>query len=142
MSELEELRAEVERLRARADECERCRGALRGDLIEDLARKGFTTPKIAEMLGVDKRTVNYWRKKRGVVHQRRYATPEQIVKIREMLADGASLAEAARTLGLNVGTVRNVHKGEGWTNEQSIEHLTTLRRHGHALGTKGRASWT
>ncbi|ASZ74645.1 DNA binding protein [Mycobacterium phage Phabba] len=149
MSELEELRAEVERLRARADECDRCRGHARGDVIEDLALKGHTTPEIAKMLGVDKRTVNYWRKKRGVPGKRvyatgrtEYATPEQIVKLRELLADGASLAEAARTLGLNEGTVRNVHRGEGWTTEESIDHLTTLRRHGHALGTKGRASWT
>ena len=149
MSELEDLRLEVKRLRERQDECDRCRGHARGDLIEELALKGHTTPEIARMLGVDKRTVNYWRKKRGVVGRRvystgrtEYATPEQVKEIRRLLADGTSLAEAARTLGLNEGTVRNVHKGEGWTNEQSIEHLTTMRRHGHALGGRGRASWT
>ncbi|QZE10406.1 helix-turn-helix DNA binding domain protein [Mycobacterium phage ScoobyDoobyDoo] len=141
MSELEELRAEVARLRARQDECPHCRGHARGDLIERLALEGHSTPRIAEMLGIDKRTVNYWRKKRGVVHKRVYATPEQIEKIHELLAEGLSLAETARTLGLNVGTVRNVHKGQGWTMEQSIEHLSDLRRHGHVLGRRGRANW-
>ncbi|ACH62072.1 hypothetical protein MYRNA_64 [Mycobacterium phage Myrna] len=141
MSELEDLRREVARLRERQDECDRCRGHARGDLIEELALKGHTTPDIARMLGVDKRTVNYWRKKRGVVYKKVYATPEQIEKIHLFLADGMSLGETARTLGLNEGTVRNVHRGQGWTNAQSIEHLTTLRRHGHALGGKGRASW-
>jgi ornithine carbamoyltransferase len=53
-------------------------------------------------------------------------TADEDRKARELLADGESLAEVARTLGRNVDTIGKRYRGMGWT-PQEIGQYNKLR---------------
>lgn len=48
-------------------------------------------------------------------------TDDQVVRGQELVDDGCSLREAARTLGVGVGSLTRKGVGPGWTTEQARE---------------------
>lgn len=46
-------------------------------------------------------------------------TPALVARMRQLLADGASYAETARTVGVDASTVRRYLPGYGWSAQQA-----------------------
>ena len=102
-----------------------------------LDEAGHSSPYIADKLGVTTRTVQRWRHQTGRSKAGR-ATPHPPAareQARRILADGASRAEAARTIGV---TARTIHRWfpdvPGWTKKQAGEYAELRRweaRHAH-----------
>ncbi|QDH92495.1 helix-turn-helix DNA binding domain protein [Gordonia phage Dmitri] len=85
-------------------------------LVTDLTRAGLSAPQIAERLGITTRTVQRHRVAAGIAQPpARHLTPEQIEKARQLLVDGASYKEAARTIGCDKATVAKRFPGYAWT---------------------------
>ena len=100
------------------------------DRIVELTEQGLSTRQIADVLHITCRSVTRGRRRRGVslADPATPLTAEQIDHARQMLIDGASYAEVARTIGCNKETVRRRFPGRGWTREQSYDYLRTLRQ--------------
>jgi Homeodomain-like domain len=72
----------------------------RDQRIAQLTRAGYTSPQIGSIVGVSYRTVQRARARMGVA--RPFAppmTPAELKQAADMLDDGASFGEVARTLG-------------------------------------------
>jgi AraC-like DNA-binding protein len=100
--------------------------------IADLTCEGWTAPQIASEIGVHPRTVTRVRRRTGVGGPVPVPfTADELELAEAMLADGASIAEVARTLrGTNTGALGRRFKGRGWTREQCAEYRALLRRLG------------
>lgn len=87
--------------------------AERDDRIARLTRGGYTAPQIAAIVGVTERTVQRVRGRRGVAKPfcGNPLTADEIRRAADMLDDGASYGEVARTLGRNVATLRKHLRG-------------------------------
>jgi IS30 family transposase len=73
--------------------------AERRDRVTDLTRQGHTAKHIANLLGVTPRTVTRDRAARGITQpQPTRVTESEFARAKEMLDDGASYEEVARTL--------------------------------------------
>lgn len=90
--------------------------------IADLTRRGWTARAIAEELGVTARTVSRHRQAQGVAQPPapRYS-PDVRAKAEQLLDDGASYREVARTLGLSQDRAPRWFPGRGWTSSQANE---------------------
>lgn len=88
----------------------------RRDQIEQHTHAGLTAAQIADILGISERTVVRARRARGCQQgpPPRPMTAEEINQAREMLDDGCSYAEVARSLGRSSGVIRRLFPGRGW----------------------------
>lgn len=103
-------------------------GEERRGQVAELSRQGMSVAQIAEKLKVTGRTVNRDRVRLGIAKPSpRPLTEQELATVEEMLADGASLSEAARTVGRSVHTLFRRFKGRGWTAQQVGEYLQMLR---------------
>lgn len=92
--------------------------------------EGQSTKKLAEAVGVTPRTIRNWRTKPKPdwYHTRKQIDDSKLEAVDRLLSDGASYAEAARTVGLNVETVREHFPGRGWSPKQVIDHVVTMNK--------------
>lgn len=106
--------------------------AERRNMVAELTWEGWTLVEIAARLGVTTRTVGRDREKTKISRPaaKRWTEEEQR-RAQELIDDGYSLMEVARTLGRHVNTIADHgFKGQGWTPEQvgQFNALRTLRK--------------
>lgn len=85
-----------------------------------LTKAGWSARAIAEELGCGESTVTRSRVRAGVARPAaKFLTPEEVATIERLLDDGASLAEAARTIGRGpAGAVYQRFAGRAWTPQE------------------------
>ena len=99
--------------------------------IERLHKAGRTAAQIAEEAGCSRRTVERWRQRNGHTVPR-VPKDEQRARAGELIAEGCSIAEAARTVGVHPWTV-----GEWFPNAHRMsktevgEWSALMRRNAH-----------
>jgi len=98
--------------------------------FEELQARGMSSRKIAAALGVDQRTVLRWRKRVGVSLGPVAARPQvDRDHVRQLLDDGCSIAEAARTVGVHPHTVtRWFPDAPRWTPRERGQMAALMRR--------------
>lgn len=99
-----------------------------------LSLQGLSVAEIARLTGFHRRTIERARARAGIAGP----TPtsmgsEEIARAEQMLADGASYREVARTIGVCWTTVRRHFPGRGWTPQQAAEYRTALRLYGQVV---------
>jgi DNA-binding CsgD family transcriptional regulator len=106
----------------------------RRNMVAQLTRKGMTARDIAKHLGVTPRTIQ---RDRAAGRTARIGpkpfTPEEHQRALDMLADGASLGEVARTLGRSYDHTCQRYRGMGWTMQQTGQY-NSMRKLWKALG--------
>jgi DNA-binding CsgD family transcriptional regulator len=98
--------------------------------VVELTRQGLSAQVIADMLGVNERTVVRDRVDEGVAQLwcgRNAMTAEELERAEELLDDGCSMAEVARTLGRHDMTLRHHFPGRSWDPQQTAEYATLMR---------------
>jgi DNA invertase Pin-like site-specific DNA recombinase len=111
--------------------------AYRCDRVAQSSREGMTGEDIAARLGVTRRSVQRYRVRAGVSGPAPIPlTPQQIARAAQLLDDGCSICETARTIGCSEGTIARRFPGRGWTKEQVRAHISEVRRLKHALAKK------
>ena len=105
------------------------RTAERRDRVAELTRQGLTAGTIAEILSISKRSVQRHRSQRGVTQPPAvHMTAEELLRAKEMLEDGASCREVARTLGRTHGTILKRFPEYKWTKTQRLQQATLGRQ--------------
>lgn len=105
--------------------------AERYERIAELTRQGLSARQIAEKLGTTRRTVERGRKATntsvGPAPQEFWLTPGQITRAEQLIADGASLEEVARTIGCHPTSVYKRWGEHAWSRRQVAEHASLVR---------------
>lgn len=104
------------------------RGAEVKQQIAELIRQGLTTETIADKFKVSQRTVDRARQQAGITKQMSFATEDDKLQAKLMLADGCSYEEVARTMQRASTTVAAWHPGYQWTRQQCAEAAAMARR--------------
>lgn len=95
---------------------------------------GLSISSIARLVGCSERTVGRVRVKAGIAKPRVPAlTVEQVAQAECLLNDGASYAEAARTVGCSPTALQDRFPGRGWDGAQRGRHVATLRYLGRVI---------
>lgn len=92
--------------------------------VGELTRQGLSLNTIADILKVTQRTVARDRKAIGIAAPPpRHYTDEELDTVERLLDDGASLSEAARTIGRSEHGLHKHprFKGRAWTSQQCVE---------------------
>src|SRR6516165_9652663 len=98
------------------------RTAERRDRVAELTHQGLTAGTIAEILGITKRSVQRHRSERGVTQPPPiHMTDRELLRAKEMLEDGASCREVARTLGRTHRTILKRFPECKWTKSQRLQ---------------------
>lgn len=98
--------------------------------VVTLTVAGYTAPRIASFLGVCVRTVQRIRIQEGVAQPPPVPfTEDEKRRAGQLLDDGASYEETARTIGRSVRPLRKHFPGRGWTREQCTEFGSLRRRY-------------
>ncbi len=88
--------------------------AERAETVARMTRLGYTAPQIGHHLGVTERTVQRYRVITGTTQPpQRPFTEEELALARNLLEDGASYGEVARTVGHDRSSVRRRLPGYG-----------------------------
>lgn len=101
------------------------------DRFLELDKTGWSAAEIAHELRVSVRTVERWRSTHG---RRKHDTatpfpPEARQRAAALIADGCSIAEAARTVGASTATVaRWFPDAPRWSKQQSAQWAVFVRR--------------
>lgn len=100
----------------------------RGERVKDMTLQGCTAADIAAAMQISERTVVRIRRRVGVARPAYPAlTTGEIDTARLLLEDGASLAEAARTIGRSSDALAARFSGFGWTAQQCGAFTAALR---------------
>lgn len=109
---------------------------------EDFLRlhdSGLNATEIAEQLGFSVRHVQRYRTRLGVSQTTPRntwrPTPEWEAQASQLVQDGVSLKEVARTMGCDEHTVLKRFKGQGWSMQQAGSHGQLMRRANKLLGS-------
>jgi lambda repressor-like predicted transcriptional regulator len=105
--------------------------AERRTVVAELSAEGWTLDQLAALLDTTPRTISRDRDALGIkAPPHRPWTEDDERRARELLADGESLKEVARTLGRNVDTIGDRFRGQGWTPHEVGQYnkLRKLRR--------------
>ena len=98
--------------------------------VARLTRAGKSAAEIAVALGVTQRTITRDRKAVGVALPRHPGIPaDTIAEIGRLLDDGASVTEAAKTVGCSEPSVRRYYPGRAWTRSQVAAWGAWVRSH-------------
>lgn len=95
----------------------------------ELLAAGHSVPQAAGKLGVTERTIHRIKAELGVRHgppPNPRKTPEELRQIEELLEDGCSYKETARTLRINEQTIRRNFPGRGWTPHEAGKYSRML----------------
>lgn len=96
-----------------------------------LTRQGMTAREISEICGITTRTVVRDRHDVGIAQPvARRLTADEVKIAEDMLEDGASYSEIARTLGVHLTCISKRWPGRGWTYAQTNDHIRALRQAG------------
>ena len=99
-----------------------------------LTKQNYTAAQISAILGCAKRSVQRVRARAGIAQPApRRLTDEQLAIADRLITDGASIAEAARTIGCGVNTLYRHFKGRGFTHSEIGQHsqlMRSMRRRG------------
>lgn len=91
--------------------------------VAAMTRRGYTAVQIAAHLRISPRTVIRYRAATGTT--RPPPTPltdQQLRRARQLLEDGASYCETARTIGCAYQTLTRRFPGYGWTQAQTVAY--------------------
>lgn len=104
----------------------------RWERIADLSRRGVSATEIAHQVGVNVSMVHRVRRMYGLTRtsNQRPFTAEERARMQELLDDGCSIAEAARTIGRSPAYAWKLFKGQGWTRAECGEYTRLLREYG------------
>lgn len=106
-----------------------------GERIVEMTRLGMSASQIAEIVGCSDRTVVRVRAREGIAgHCPPPLSAEKVSAAEEMLTDGCSIRETARTLGVSYESVHRRFPGRGWSKSQCAEYRTALRVFGKGIG--------
>ena len=98
-------------------------------VVERMTRSGHSAPQIAEQLGCTSRTVQRARVRLGIAQPAATAYPTDVWDMaQQMIQDGCSHKEVARTLGIAATTIGRRFPGTGWTKQQGAEWWGQVRR--------------
>lgn len=99
------------------------------DLIVRYTEQGLGRQEIADRIGCSVDTVSNVRRRRGVPVQRSYRlSAEQLARAEQLLDDGASFAEAARSIGSTTSAVARRFPGRGWSYRECGLFTAMLRK--------------
>lgn len=97
-------------------------------VVKRLTLAGWTAREIAEREGCSVRQVKRDRSALGIARPRApQVTAGQLEFARQLLEDGASRTEVARTIGVDEKTMRRWFPEHKWSPEQIAEHVQALR---------------
>ena len=97
--------------------------------IAAMTRQGRTAHEISTALGITKRSVERARHEMGITRPRpNPITPDEIERVAQLLQDGASLKEAAETIGRRRESMRRHFPNQSWTRQQVVEWASVTRR--------------
>lgn len=94
------------------------------EAVTALTRSGRTVGEVADALGISKVYAGRIKREMGFgsgVECRPPMSEAELAAADAMLADGASAAEVARTLGRGATTIRRRFQGRAWSREQCGE---------------------
>jgi hypothetical protein len=99
-----------------------------GDRITKLTREGLSAAAIGKILGINARTVVYARTKHGCSQNPPSRLTEQELQLaKNLLEDGASYTEVAKTLNRDRNNLVHRFPGYGWTETQAAQHMWMLK---------------
>lgn len=92
------------------------------DVVADLTCEGLSARQIAGLLDISERQVVRIRVMTGcAAGPPKHLSIDQIRTAERLIADGASIAEVARTIGIGEKSAQYRFAGRGWTVEQTGE---------------------
>jgi hypothetical protein len=99
--------------------------------VVELTHQGKTAREISDLLGVTTRTVVRDRREMGIAKPvPRRLTDDEVRAVEQMLEDGCSYSEIARTFGVHLTCISQRFPGRGWTATQANEYRALLRKCG------------
>ena len=104
--------------------------AVRDERIVTMTREGLSASQIGAALGCTARTVTRVRARLDcLVHEKaRPLTDAQLEAADQLLSDGCSIAEAARTVGASEMGLHRRFPGRAWNRAQISEYNALCRR--------------
>jgi transposase-like protein len=106
--------------------------AERQQRIEELCRQGLTADTIADMLQINPMTVYRAKRRAGMCTPRRDASEDVKLRAKQLLHDGCSYQEVARTIGFDASSVVRWFPGFQFTPRQA-GHAAVLARQARRL---------
>ena len=97
------------------------------DRVVELKCRGASTSVIIDATGVGERTIYRILRDAGMGKDPNYMSQDEVDRAREMLEDGASYMEVARTLGRSHSTIKRNLPGYTWSPEQAGEFAWSIR---------------
>lgn len=105
-----------------------------------MTRQGYSARRIAEALNTTARTIVRHRNALGIAQASNPPHPKEVRdRAKELLDDGASYSEVARTVGASITQISRWHPGRGWDGHTCTEYATLCRTSAHLL-TSGRTA--
>lgn len=102
--------------------------AERNERIARMTQQGMSAKQIGIELRITARTVVRVRRAQGVaLPAPKPLTAEEIRRANELLDDGYSLNEVARTIGRCIDSVRHHFPGRGWSRRECSEYASLVR---------------
>lgn len=109
----------------------------RAERVAALTRAGHSAADIAFILGMSRRTVERTRARLGIRlgGQCKPRISDQVLAVAEqMLIDGASVKETARSLGVSYSSIHKWLPGYAWTPTQIGQHAVMVQRMSRMIG--------
>lgn len=102
----------------------------RRERVVEMTRAGMSAADIAAELKVTERTVTRMRRVTGIAQPPAVPfTPEELARAEQLLLDGTSIDEAARSIGRpSSGGIRRHFGQYAWTQQQTTEFANLCRR--------------
>lgn len=101
---------------------------VRRQRIVELTQAGWSAAEIAHECKTTTRTVERTRVRMGVAQPPpRRLTADEVARIEVMLADGASIADVARSIGRSIDYLQRRFRGRGWTRSQAGQFAVLCR---------------
>jgi IS30 family transposase len=111
--------------------------AYRRERVAQWTRAGVSIAEIAARLNITERSVQRYRRRAGVsLPAGERLTADELARAEQLLDDGCSGNEVARTIGRSDTTIRRHFPGRGWTPEQTYEHIAGVQRFRWSLAKK------
>lgn len=103
--------------------------AARRAQVVELTRAGHSAAEIAVILGITERRVTSHRSEAGIAQPPRDPlTADQLARAAELLDDGCSYNEVARTIGCGYSVIRRRFPGRGWPPGKAASLMQFERR--------------
>lgn len=105
--------------------------------IRNMTQQGRTAAEISTALHITPRSVQRARRKLGLTKPAPpRLTPEEIALAKQLLDDGASIAEAAATIGRSTHSLHRRFPEYSWDRNQIVQFAVLIRRTNAALNRR------